>query len=80
METTSIILSVYIFVGTVLGALLSYVILMIQGIKIQSLYLLSGGIIIGILLFDLISHSINEYQLLSLVLGLLCAVIGCKIL
>lgn len=80
MENSSFLLSGYIFIGTTFGALLSYLILKIEGIKIQYLYLLCGGIIIGILIFDLIPHSISEYRLISILLGLLVGVIGCNII
>lgn len=80
MGNPSFLLSGYIFIGTTFGALLSYLILKIEVIKIQYLYILCGGIIIGILIFDLIPHSINEYRLISVLLGILVGAIGCIII
>lgn len=69
----------YVFLSLIAGGVLSLIISKIGNWKIDYLFSLSAGMIVGILCLEFIPHSFSHYQPLSIILGigvgLLCMIV-----
>ncbi|MFL0365167.1 ZIP family metal transporter [Pseudobacillus sp. 179-B 2D1 NHS] len=77
MSTANYLLSCYIFLGTSFGALVALFLYKFSRIKVQHLYLLCGGVLVGLIMLELVPHSVTEFGLISIVLGTSLGILLC---
>ncbi|MGG6447680.1 ZIP family metal transporter [Pseudobacillus badius] len=77
MSTANYLLSFYIFLGTSFGAFIALILYKFPRIKVQHLYLFCGGVLVGLIILELIPHSITEFGLVSITLGTSLGILLC---
>lgn len=74
------VISLYLFLGTNLGALAAFLLYKIPKIKASHLYVLCGVVLIALLALELIPHALEEYSLISIAFGTSLGVLSCMCL
>lgn len=74
------VISLYLFLGTIAGALAAFLLYKVPKIKASHLYVLCGVVLTALLALELIPHALEEYSFISVAFGASLGVLSCMCL
>ncbi|OPX02304.1 hypothetical protein [Geobacillus sp. LEMMY01] len=63
------IITIFMFLGITLGGIFSFLFRFILGMKIERIFVFCGGLLLGLILFELLPESFTQNSWMGIVLG-----------
>lgn len=73
------IITIFMFLGITLGGIFSFLFRFILGMKIERTFVFCGGLLLGLILFELLPESFTQNSWMGIVLGILAGILSMSI-